>query len=145
MGRVRRSDDQVSLLDVSARRLPIYLWIVLGVVVLGMVLSIVSTVRQETGWCLESLLYFLSAMAEFLNGYVAASMLACGAIEGFIVGLAELRRKQTARQAREGGRQEGWQEGWQEGMDRAIEMLERSGNAEAARALRERGEQDRGR
>ncbi|MCY4482573.1 MAG: hypothetical protein OXC12_06835 [Spirochaetaceae bacterium] len=140
---MRRSDDQVSLLDVSVRRLPIYLWIVLGVVVLGMVLSVVSTVRQETGWCLESLLYFLSTMAEFLNGYVAASILACGAIEGFIVGLAELRRKQSVRQAREQALEEGRQEGRQEGMERAIEVLERSGNVDAARALRERNEHDK--
>ena len=107
LGQDKKSDDQVSLLDVSIRRLPVYLWIVLGVVIVGVVLSIVGTVRQGKGWCLESLMYFLGAMAEYLNGPVSATILACGVIEGFIVGLTKILLRQTKQHALEEGIQQG--------------------------------------
>lgn len=97
----------MSLFDVSARRFPFYLWIVEAVVIAVTVLSIVSTVRQGKGWCLESLVYFLSTMAEYLNGPVSAVILACGAFEGFIVGLTKVLLRQTRQQALEQGIQRG--------------------------------------
>ena len=75
--------------------------------ILGLVLSIDGTVHQGKGWCLKSVLYFFGAMAEYLNGYVSGTILACGAIEGVIVGLEELRRRQTNQLSREQGIQEG--------------------------------------
>lgn len=123
LGRGETSGDQVSLLDVSARRFPIYLWIVEGVVVLGLVLSIDSTVQQGKGWCLESLLYFLGAMVEYLNGYVSGAILACGAIEGFAVGITKVLLRQTKEQALE----RGIQQGIQQGIEMERERLRRAG------------------
>ncbi len=123
LGRGRRSDDQVSLLDVSARRFPFYLGIVETVVIVGLVLSIGSTVQQGKGWCLESLLYFLGAIVEYLNSYVSGAILGCGAIEGFIVGITKVLLRQTKQQALE----EGMERGRQEGIQIERERLRRAG------------------
>ena len=134
--------ELTSLLEVSKRRLPVYTVLLEAVVLVGLVVSVVRTIELGECACLKSIVHFIDALAEYLNSYVSGAVLMCGAAEGVIVGLAELRRKQSNQRVRQEslqeGRLEGRQEGRQETIQEAIEVLERVGNAEAARTLRER-------
>ena len=125
--RADSGDEQVSLLDVSARRLPGYLVAVEAVVVLGLVLAVVQTVQLEKCACLESIAYFLGALAEYLNRYVSGAILMCGATEGVIVGLNAIRTRQLVERARREERREAREEGIQEGIRMERERFRRDG------------------
>jgi hypothetical protein len=117
LGRRRsgRDDEQVSLLDVSARHLPFYLVFVEVAVVVVILMSV-----GETDWecqCLSALGSFVDKLAEYLNSYVSGAILICGAIEGVLVGITKRLINQTRRQARKEGREEGIEEGREEGIE----------------------------
>jgi hypothetical protein len=112
---------------VSKRRLPFYAVFLEVVVTAGLVFSVVGTVQHGKGWCLASIVYFVSTLAEYLNGYVSGAILMCGSIEGVVVGITKVLLRQERRQALEIGRQEGIQEGIQRGREMERDRLRRAG------------------
>ena len=125
LGLRRGSDggELVSLLEVAKQRLPLYTILLEAVVALGLVVSLVSTIRLGGCACLQSIEHFVGTLAEYLNSYVSGALLMCGAVEGVVVGLAELRRKQSVKQARV----EALEEGIQQGIEIERERLRRAG------------------
>ena len=67
---------------------------------------------------------------EYLNGYVSGAILMCGAIEGVVMGLNEIRTRRKVAAARKEARREARQEG--------IRVLEQAGKGDSAQILKER-------
>ena len=123
LGRKRDTDDrQVFLFDDSSRRSPVDLALVEAVVVWGWS-SVVRAVQIGKCVCLDSIAYFVSAFAEYMNSYVSGAILMCGAVEGAIVGLNEIRTGQKVAATRT----EASREVRQEGIRKAIRTCEQAG------------------
>ena len=93
MGLERKAADQLSLLDVSAKRFPYYLAFVEVVVLTGVATVLVEGLQLDKP-LVQRIVPVLDALAEYLNNYVSAAILACGAVEGVIMGLGEIRTQQ---------------------------------------------------
>ena len=98
------SDEGLTLFDISSHRAKFYL-IPLEVMVLGGIgLSLArlvqfETTHQETISCLDSLVFLVGELADYMNSYVSGALLICGAIEGAIVGLTSELIRQRRREA----------------------------------------------
>ena len=124
-------ETHVSLFDVSKRRLPFYLVVVEAAVLWGLAISLKVFIGYDGTELLRNLLFqFIDNMYQYMNTYVSGTILACGALEGFIVGLAELRRRRSNQRSKEEGRQEA--------IEDAIKALEKAGQEDGANLLRER-------